>query len=63
VLPVAIGHRHDIRADRHEFPAGLLPALSARRANRKHDLVAGSTVVARPAEQLPRHQQQRGIIV
>jgi hypothetical protein len=63
VLSIALGHRDDLRADRHELAVRLLRALATARANRERDLVRGAAFISRAAEDVARHQHQRRVFV
>ena len=63
VLSIALGHRDDLRADRHELSVGLLRALAAARTHGERDLIRGAPFISGPAEDVARHQHQGGVVV
>ena len=63
LLRVATGHIDDLRVDFNRFAASLLPAAMALAADGHGQLVVAATRVARPAEHVPRHEQQCRIFI
>jgi hypothetical protein len=62
-LRVAGCHLEDFAAHVDELTLGLLPSSSTLFALVQQDLVARSSIIPRPAEHLPRHEQERCVIV
>ena len=63
MLSVTVGHGHDLRADGYELTARLLSTPAALRTDRERDLIARPAVVTGAAQDVARHQQQRGVVV
>jgi hypothetical protein len=63
VLRVASRHLHDLGRTSDVLATPVLPTPSARRTNRERNLVARAPFVARTAQHLARHEEQRRIVV
>ncbi|HEY3500729.1 MAG TPA: hypothetical protein VGK73_38825, partial [Polyangiaceae bacterium] len=63
VLSVASSHGGDFRVDINELPAPVLLCRAAALANRERYLVARTPFVAGSSENVPRQEEQRGIVI
>ncbi|HEY3497525.1 MAG TPA: hypothetical protein VGK73_22665 [Polyangiaceae bacterium] len=63
VLRIASRHGGDFVVDIHELSAPVLLRGAAALANREGHLVARAPLVAGSSENIPRQEQQRGIVV
>ncbi|HEX4334492.1 MAG TPA: hypothetical protein VH062_01190 [Polyangiaceae bacterium] len=63
MLTVAPGHRDDLWADGYEFSVCVLITRAALRADREGDLVTRPAFVGRTAENVTRHQHERGVVI
>ena len=63
VLSVAVGHGHDLHADRYELAARVLSGPVAVRTDRERDLIARAAVVTGTLQDVTRHQEERGVVV
>jgi hypothetical protein len=62
-LSVAARHLDDVRAELDLLSPALLPSAVAFATDGNCNLVAGSALVGGPAEDVPRHQKERGVFV
>ena len=62
VLPIAMGHRDDLRADGDELAARLLLACATSAANGERYWVARASVLSTLAEDVASHREQRVVI-
>jgi hypothetical protein len=63
VLRVAVGHRHDLAADRDGLAAAELFTSAAGVADGERDLIGGAAVIPGASQHVTSHREQRGIVV